>query len=231
MDKHRSFKDDLFTQMARISHALASPRRLELVDLLAQAERSVEDLASLTGMSIANTSQHLQQLRRAHLVSVRRQGQYSLYRLRGPEVFRIWQAIRNFGETELAEVDRLVHAFLTDRHDLEPIIASELLERIRNDEVTVLDVRPAAEYQAGHITGARSVPVSELEKRLKAISKRREVVAYCRGPFCVYADEAVNFLKQRGFRARRLDIGFPDWQAAGLPVSLIEPELQGRKGK
>jgi rhodanese-related sulfurtransferase/biotin operon repressor len=221
MNKHRSFKDDLFTELARVSQALASPRRLELVDLLAQAEHSVEDLASLTGMSVANTSQHLQQLRQAHLVSVRRQGLYSIYRLSGQPVFRIWQAIRDFGQTELAEVERLVQTFITDRHDLEPITTSELLNRIRNDEVTVLDVRPADEYQAGHIAGAHSVPISELEKRLKSIPKKREIVAYCRGPYCVYADEAVRLLKQRGFKARRLDVGFPDWRAAGLPISEV----------
>jgi rhodanese-related sulfurtransferase len=226
---NRQFKDELYQQMAIISQALASPRRLELVDLLAQAERSVEDLATLTGMSVANASQHLQQLRKGHIVLVRRQGLRAYYRLNGAGAFQIWQAIRNFGRAELAQVERLVQNFISDRKDLEPITAPELLKRIRSEEVTVLDVRPAEEYAAGHIRGARNVPVAELEKRLLALSKDREVVAYCRGPYCVYADEAVRILVRRGYTARRLEVGFPDWRAAGLPVSSEAEETPGKE--
>ncbi len=220
MDKgpDRQFKDQLFEQLARISKALASPRRLELIDLLAQGERTVEDLAELTGLSVANTSRHLQALRTALLVTARRQGPYAWYRLSNDGVFRVWQAVRDFGHGQFAEIDRLFRTYVTEREKFESVSADELLRRMRRDEVVVLDVRPAREYRAGHIAGARSLPLSELEKRLSGIPKRREVVAYCRGPFCVYADNAVATLRRRGFRARRLDVGFPDWQAAGLPV-------------
>lgn len=215
---HRQFKDALFEQLARVTKALSSPRRLELVDLLAQSERSVDELAELTGMSVANTSQHLQALRAALLVTVRREGPRAHYALADDTVFRTWQAIRDLGQRQFGEVDRLLKTFVKDREHLEGISADELLKRIRRDEVVVLDVRPAIEFRAGHIAGARSVPVRELRKRLAEVPKDREVIAYCRGPFCVYADEAVTILRKRGFRARRLDVGFPDWRSAGLPV-------------
>ncbi len=219
---HRQFKNDLFRELARVGKALGSPHRLELVDLLAQAERTVDDLAGLTGMSVANTSQHLQILRAALLVAVRRDGACSYYRLSGDRVFGVWQAIRDLGQAQFAEIDRLVAAFIADRAQFKSVDGKELLKRIREKDVIVLDVRPAAEFEAGHIAGARSVPVGELEKRLKEIPKRHEVVAYCRGPFCVYADEAVAQLRRRGYRARRLEIGFPDWRAAGLPVAKLK---------
>lgn len=215
---HRQFKDQLFEQLARAAKALSSPRRLELVDLLAQGERSVEDLASLTGMSVANTSQHLQALRTALLVRPRRERLRTFYALSDDSVFRAWQAIRELGQRQFAEVDRLLKAYVSERESLESIAADELLRRIRNEEVIVLDVRPEPEYRAGHILGARSVPVKELQRRLAEFPKRREIAAYCRGPFCVYADEAVSILKRKGYRARRLDTGFPDWKSAGLPV-------------
>ena len=215
---HRRFKDDLFQQLARVSKSLASPRRLELVDLLAQGERTVDELAKLSGMSVANTSLHLKALRNALLVSVRREGPFAHYRLAGEAVFRVWQAIRDLGQQQFSEIDRLLESFVKERHGLESIGAAELLERIRKHDVVVLDVRPAVEYRAGHILGARSIPVGELEKRLDQIPRSREIVAYCRGPFCVYADEAVVKLKRRGYRARRLDVGFPDWKTAGLPT-------------
>jgi len=219
-DAHRRFKNELFAQLARVSKALASPRRLELVDLLAQGERPVEELARLCGMSVANTSRHLQALRAALLVRVRRDRSYAHYRLSGDGVFRAWQAIRDLGHRQLAEVDRLLESHVRERRRIEAVGASELLRRIRRNDCVVLDVRPSREYQAGHILGARSVPVNELEKRLDRIPRGREIVAYCRGPFCVFADEAVAKLRRRGYRARRLDIGFPDWRAAGLPVAM-----------
>ena len=220
--RHRQFKNDLFRELARVGKALGNPHRLELVDLLAQAERTVDDLANLTGMSVANASQHLQVLRAALLVAVRRDGAFSYYRLSGDRVFNVWQAIRDLGQAQFAEIDRLVATFIADRAQFQSVDGKELLKRIREKDVIVLDVRPAAEFEAGHIAGARSVPVDELEKRLNEIPKRGEVVAYCRGPFCVYADEAVARLRRRGYRARRLEMGFPDWRAAGLPVAKLK---------
>ncbi|HEX5501188.1 MAG TPA: metalloregulator ArsR/SmtB family transcription factor, partial [Thermomicrobiales bacterium] len=219
---HRAFKDQLFAQFARVCKALANPHRLELVDLLAQGERSVEDLAGLTGLSVANASQHLQTLRRARLVETRRDGLYVYYRLAGDAVFRAWQAIRQVGEENLAEIDRVVRDFLEDRAALAPVGAAELLARLRDEGLVVLDVRPAEEYRAGHIAGARSLPVAELAARLREIPPDREVIAYCRGPYCVFADEAVALLRARGYRARRLAEGLPDWRAAGLPVETSE---------
>ena len=218
---HREFKDQLFQQLARISRALANPHRLELVDLLAQGERTVEDLSGQTGMSVANTSQHLKVLRAALLVSVRREKSFSFYRLSDDGVVRVWQSIRSLGQSQFAEIDRLMNAFASSRGGFEKIGSTALLERMRKDEVLVLDVRPAIEYRAGHIAGARSIPVDELKRRLRDIPKRREVVAYCRGPFCVFADEAVLMLRRNGYRARRLDVGFPDWKAAGLPTARL----------
>ena len=217
--EHREFKNQLYHQLARVSRALANPHRLELVDLLAQSERTVDDLARLSGMTAANTSQHLKALRAALLVTVRRQGSFSFYRLSNEGVVRVWQAIRRLGQSQFAEIDRLLEAFVSGRERFESVSSAQLLERIRRNEVLVLDVRPAVEYRAGHIAGARSLPVQELGRRLRGIPKRREIVAYCRGPFCVYADEAVLKLRRRGYRARRLDVGFPDWKAAGLPIA------------
>jgi rhodanese-related sulfurtransferase len=216
---HGEFKDELFHHLARIGKALANPHRLELLDLLAQSERSVDDLARLTGMSVANTSQHLKALRAALIVTVRREGGFSFYRLSSDAVLRVWLEIRALGRSQFAEIDRLLRVFAADRGKFESVTSAELLERLGRGDVLVLDVRPAAEYRAGHIAGARSIPVAELERRLRQLPKGREIVAYCRGEFCLYADEAVARLRQRGFRARRLDVGFPDWKAQGLPVA------------
>lgn len=216
---HRAFKNDVFRQLARVPKALSSPRRLELVDLLAQAERSVEELSELAEMSVANTSQHLQILRQALLVTVRRDGLKAYYSLANKAVFQAWQAMRDLGQRQFADLDRIVRTYLAGRETLESVGADELLRRIRTDEVIVLDVRPVAEYRSGHILGARSVPVRELQRRVAELPKKSEIVAYCRGPFCVYADEAVAVLRRRGFRARRLDTGFPDWKAAGFPTA------------
>ena len=215
---HRLFKDQLFEQFARIGKALANPHRLELVDLLAQGERTVEDLASEAGMSVANTSRHLQDLRAARLVEVRREGLYGYYRLADERVFGVWQAMRELGETRLAEIDRLVETYLTNRDALEPVCAEELLAKTRDGDVVVLDVRPEQEYKAGHIPGAHSVPLERLEAYLEEIPEDQEVVAYCRGPYCVFSDEAVELMRSRGYRARRLEEGLPEWRAAGRPV-------------
>ncbi len=220
MNDHRSFKNLLYEQFARVSKAVANPHRLELLDLLAQSERTVEELAREAGLSVANASQHLQALRRAQLVDVRREGPYAHYRLAGERVFRLWQAIRDLGEERLAEVDRLVGAFLGDRDSLDAVDAMTLHQMLSNDEVVVLDVRPVEEFEAGHIPGARSIPVSELERRLEELPPGREVIAYCRGPYCVFSDEAVTLLRTRGYQAKRLSIGLPDWRSAGLPVEV-----------
>lgn len=221
--EHREFKDRLYEQFARIGKALANPRRLELLDLLAQGERTVEDLAREAAMSVANTSRHLQELRAARLVEVRREGLYGYYRLADGGVFGVWRAIRGLGEARLAEIDRLVGTYLTDRESLEAVDAQELLAKMREGGVVVLDVRPEKEYRAGHIPGARSVPVNALEAALETLPKDKEIVAYCRGPYCVFSDEAVRLLEKSGYRASRLVEGFPEWRAAGMPVeSLVE---------
>jgi rhodanese-related sulfurtransferase len=215
---HREFKDRLFGQFARISKALASPRRLEIVDLLAQGERTVEEIAGEASMSVASASQHLQVLKAARMVRVRRDGLYMHYHLAGEDVFRTWQAVRALAESRLTEVGGVVEAYLDDRDALEAVDAAELMERLSDGSVVVLDVRPEVEYRAGHIPGALSVPVHTLEAALQTLPKDREIVAYCRGPYCVFSDEAVALLGSRGFRARRLRQGLPDWRAAGLPV-------------
>ncbi len=218
----RKFKDGIYEQFARIGKALSSGRRLELLELLAQGERSVEELAGETAMSVANCSQHLQILRAAQLVDVRRDGLYARYRLADEAVLRFWLALRELGENRLAEISRLVEAFLKDRQTLEAITIDELRQRIKSHGVMLLDVRPLEEFAAGHIPGARSIPTSQLEKRLRELPKRNEIIAYCRGPYCVFADEAVRLLRSRGYRAVRLDAGLPDWKAQGFPVEGCE---------
>jgi rhodanese-related sulfurtransferase len=215
---HREFKDRLFGQFAKIGKALSSPRRLEIVDLLAQGERTVEEIAGETAMSVASASQHLQILKAARMVEARREGLYAHYRLADEDVFRTWQAVRALAESRLSEVDGVVDAYLDDRDALEAVDAAELMERLNDGSVIVLDVRPEEEYRAGHIPGALSVPVDALEAALQTLPRDREIVAYCRGPYCVFSDEAVALLGSRGFRARRLRQGLPDWRAGGFPV-------------
>jgi rhodanese-related sulfurtransferase/predicted transcriptional regulator len=217
----REFKNELFEQFARVGKALASGRRLEIVELLAQRERTVEEVARLADLSVANASQHLKLLRSAGLVEARKGGLFVRYRLADERVFRLWQALRDLGENRIAEIDRVVHSFLTDRKSLKAISTEELKRRPKDRSVVVLDVRPPDEYRAGHIPGARSIPVSELEARLKELPKNQEIVAYCRGPYCVLADEAVALLRARGLKALRLEQGFPDWKAQGFPVEHV----------
>ena len=213
------FEASLYDQLARISKAIASPRRLELIDLLAQRERPVEELARLASMSVANTSRHLQALRAARLVLVRRAGLYAHYRLADEGVFRLWQAVRDLGEDRLASVRELVRSHRPDRRALAPVGVDELLERVRSGDAVLIDTRPEEEFEAGHIAGALSLPVEELEARLHVLPMDREVIAYCRGPYCAFADRAVDLLVAQGYRARRFALGFPDWRAAGLPVA------------
>ncbi len=211
-------KRDIFTNLARIGTALSSPTRIEFLELLAQAERNVEQLATLTGATVANTSQHLQKLRQAGLIVGRKEGLYVFYRLAGDEVVGLLSAIGRVGEAYVAEVERIVRLYLAQKDDLEPVPAKELLARVRKGLVTVLDVRPPEEYAAGHLPGAINIPIHELEKRLRELPKRQEVVAYCRGPYCLMSYDAVSLLRKKGIKARRLEAGLPEWRFAGLPV-------------
>jgi DNA-binding transcriptional ArsR family regulator/rhodanese-related sulfurtransferase len=222
--KHRIFKDRLYGQFARIGKALGNPHRLELLELLAQGERSVEDLARECGLPMANASQHLQVLREAGLVETRKQGLFVHYRLADASVFELCRALHSVAEKRLAELDRLVREHFGDRSAAEAVGMTELLARARKGDVVILDTRPAHEFAAGHIAGALSVPIGELQQRLKKLPKNKEYVAYCRGPYCIYADQAVELLRANGRRARRLLDGFPEWKASGLPVATAAPE-------
>jgi rhodanese-related sulfurtransferase len=219
---NRAFKDEIYGQFARVGSALSNPHRLELLDLLAQGERPVEDLAREANMSIANTSQHLQALRAARLVAADKRGLRVFYRLAGPDVFDLWRMLRSVGEQRLAEVDRLVDRYLGDRQEMDAIDQVELMRRIREGTVTVLDARPTVEYRQGHIAGAINVPVEDLLGRLDDVGGHGPVVAYCRGPYCVYADETVRLLREHGLPAIRLVDGYPEWAAAGLPTETGE---------
>lgn len=213
-----SFKKQLFEQFARVGKALASGHRLELLEFLAQGERTVEALAGVTGLSVANTSQHLQQLRQVGLVATRKQGLHVHYRLADADVSELLGVMQKIAEKQFAEVERIVRVYLTTKDGLDPISRDDLLKRTAEGEVTVLDVRPPEEYAAGHVPGALNIPIKELMAHLEALPHDQEVVAYCRGPYCVLAFEAVSQLRARGFRARRLEDGFPEWKTAGLPV-------------
>lgn len=215
---NKTFKSDLFEQFARVGKALSSGKRLQMLEYLAQGERSVDALARMTGLSVANTSQHLQQLRQAGLASARKEGLYVFYRLSGDSIVRLLAALRVVGQEHLAEVDKLVKLYFESKDSLEPVPAKELLQRAKTGVVTVLDVRPPEEYAAGHIRGAINVPLTELTKRLHEIPSDKEIVAYCRGPYCLLAFEAVAQLRKKGRKARRLEDGFPEWKSAGLPV-------------
>lgn len=216
----RAFKDQLYAQLARIGKAVSNPSRLELLELLAQSERTVESLAREIGLSIANASQHLQTLREAGLVESRKQGLFVHYRLADPSVIDLASALRVTAENRLAELGRIVAEHFGDRSDPEPVQMHELLERVRSGKVVILDARPSNEYASGHIAGALSMPLDELQASLKTLPKSKEYVAYCRGPYCVYADRAIELLRSSGRRARRLVAGFPEWKAAGLPVAI-----------
>lgn len=221
---HRHFKDRLYGQFARIGKALSSPQRLEILDLLAQSERTVDSLATDVGLSRANTSQHLQALRRSALVESRKDGLFVFYRLADPEVFELSRVLRTVAERRLAELDRLIAGYFDGRTDADAVPMAELVKRARSRQTVILDTRPAREYVAGHIPGALSVPVDDLQRRLRQLSKGNDYVAYCRGPYCVYADRAVELLRAHGRRARRLRDGFPEWRAAGFPVATgVEP--------
>ena len=214
----RAAKDVLFDAFAEVAKALASGRRAEIVDVLAQGERSVEELASEIDQSVANTSHHLRAMARAGVLRTRREGTRIIYMLASDRVEDLWAAMRGVAAEHVAGITELAEAYVGDRTGLEPVTRHELELRLNAGDVVVLDVRPLAEYQAGHIPHARSVPIAEL-RRLRSLSKDSEIVAYCRGPYCVYADDAVRQLRRRGYRARRLEDGFPEWKRACLPTA------------
>jgi rhodanese-related sulfurtransferase/DNA-binding transcriptional ArsR family regulator len=230
----RQFKDEVYEQIARISKAAAAPKRLELLDLLSQGPRTVEVLAGLAGITVGNTSQHLKILRAARLVDARKQGLYVQYRLADEEVARFFVALRTLARSRLAEVERVTRESFERRGALEAVAGDELVRRVRSGEVTVLDVRPVEEYEAGHIPGARSIPIAELAERLQEVPQDRDVVAYCRGPYCVMAVEAVELLRRRGFTAHRMENGVADWRARGwrvvaTPVRARAPRRSGAR--
>jgi rhodanese-related sulfurtransferase/DNA-binding HxlR family transcriptional regulator len=214
----QNLKQQIYSQVARVGKVVSHGHRLELLEYLAQGERTVEVLAKLTGLSVANASQHLRVMRQSGLVTPRKDGLYVYYSLADDEIVRLLTSMRKLAETHLADVDRLVRAYLTVKDDLEPIPRRELLARARKGIVTVLDVRPPEEYASGHVPGAVNVPLKELAKRLKDLPQGQEIVAYCRGPHCVLAFEAVAQLREKGFQARRMEDGFPEWREAGMPV-------------
>ncbi len=216
---HRRFRDSLYGQLARIGKAVAAPKRLELLELLCQGPRTVEALASQAAISTANASQHLQILRAARLIDAEKRGLHVEYRLADTKVSDFFHALRSLAESQLAEVQQVARSYLEERGALEPVDGEELLRRVRRGEVIVIDVRPAEEYHAGHIPGALSIPVTDLKARLKELPKNREIVAYCRGPYCVMAIEAVELLRKQGFRAQRMEQGVIEWRVRGWRIA------------
>lgn len=220
MHDHSAFKQQLYDQFARIGKAISSAKRLEIIELLSQGEKTVESIAQHAGLTTGNASAHLQVLRNARLVEARKDGKYVAYRLADEAVFRFFRAYQSLATQRLAELDQMIRLSFGSPDELEPVNALDLLARLRREDVIVLDVRPAGEHRAGHIPGAIPMPLEEVERRLNELPLDREVVAYCRGPYCVFSLEAVRLLRRRGYRARRLAIGLPDWRAAGFPVSV-----------
>ena len=213
-----NFKHDLFAQFARVGKALSNGNRLEILEYLAQGERSVDELSGIAGLTMGNTSQHLQHLRQAGFVTSRKEGLKVFYSISGDDVMDLLNALRSVAERHVADVERLVNSYLTVKDDLEPIPREELLKRARDGLVTVIDVRPPEEYAAGHVPGAVNIPLDKLKSRLKDLDTKQEIVAYCRGPHCVLAFDAVEQLRKKGIKARRMEDGYPEWKLAGLPI-------------
>lgn len=224
---HDALKDQLYGQFARIGSAISSPKRLEIIDLLSQGEKTVDSIARHARLTVGNASAHLKVLRTARLVDNRREGQHVFYRLADDTVFRFFREFQALARDRLVEVEQMARLYFENPDLLDPVTAGELLARLRDDDVIVLDVRPEEEYRAGHIPGAVAVPPDELEERLRGLPVEREIVAYCRGPYCFFSVEAVELLQQHGYRARRLAVGFPDWRTQGLPVAVATEDSPG----
>lgn len=220
MDK-RDFKNKVYGELAKVTKALANPHRMEIIDLLAQGPYSVETIASHTGTSIANASQHLQVLKNAKLVEVIRKGNFIHYHLTNEKVFAAWRALRELGMHSNAEVEKLMRDYRHTHHSLEPVNIEQLKTKLESENLILLDVRPGEEYERGHIHRALSIPIEQLANRLGELPKDQEIIAYCRGPLCVFADEAVALLQEKGYHANRMEEGFPDWAAMGLPIDKI----------
>jgi rhodanese-related sulfurtransferase/DNA-binding transcriptional ArsR family regulator len=213
-----NFKQDVYLQLARVAKAVGHANRLELLEFVAQGPRSVDELASMTKLSVANASKHLQELRQAGLVKARKEGVRVFYEVAGSDVVDLLGSLRVVAESRIAEVSQLLRTYITSRDDLEPVPAKELLQRAKQGLVTVLDVRPPEEYAAGHVPGAINVTLEALASHLRRLPKGREVIAYCRGPYCLLSVDAVAMLRDKGYKARRMEDGFPEWKAAGMPV-------------
>lgn len=214
----RVFKDKLYTQLANLTRSMANPHRLEIIELLAQGAFSVEQIATETHMSVANSSQHLQVLKAAHLVETQRQGNFIYYRLANDDVFKAWKALRTLGVERNANVEKVVRDYRKNTNGHEPMSTGDLIKKLKSGKITLVDVRPENEFNHGHIAKAKSVPINSLAKRLKELPRKSEIVVYCRGPFCVFADDAVAILTKAGYKAKRMDEGYPDWSVRGLPV-------------
>lgn len=214
----REFKNKVYEELAKITKALANPHRLEIIELLAQGDYSVEQIALQTDLSTANASQHLQVLKTAQLVDVTRNGTFINYRLANANVFKTWKALRELGVERIASIEKLVKDFRQSKAKFDSLTIDSLIKKLKTGKITILDVRPENEFNAGHIANAISIPIDQLQTRMKELPKRNEIIAYCRGPFCVYADEAVALLNNAGYKATRLEEGFPDWAVIGLPV-------------
>ena len=222
MTQEQSPKHQLYEQFAQVAKALSHPHKLELLELLAQGERNVEALAKVAGFSVANTSRHLQHLRRAGLIASHKEGLYVFYRLAGDDVIDLLRSLRRTGQRHISDVNDVILGYFNDRDNLEAVSRQELLRRSEDGLVTVLDVRPSEEYELGHIPGALNIPLDEIKQHLSTLPKDQEIIAYCRGEYCVLAFEAVAALRKNGFTARRLEEGYPEWRAAGLPIERTE---------
>lgn len=212
----REFKDNIYSEIASVSKALANPHRLEIVELLAQGPSSVEYVADQTNLSVASASHHLQTLKKARLVSTKKKGKYRFYSLSNQHVFEVWRVMRELAFSQNAEINKLISDYRKSQNNLEPITTEELKKRLKDGDALLIDVRPEQEYEAGHITASLSVPKDELNRRLKDLPKNKEIVAYCRGPICTLADEAVALLRQHGYKATKLDVGYPEWEMSKL---------------
>jgi rhodanese-related sulfurtransferase len=217
----REFKNRVYTILAQLVKAMANPHRLEILDLLGQSDRTVEEISNETDMSFANASQHLQILKASNLVEIKREGNFIRYRLANKNIYKMWYHLREIGFERLSEIEKLIKDFREKRNVLEAMSIDELEKKAKSRNVVIIDVRPEQEFRAGHIPNAISIPIDQLTKKIKSLSKSKEYIAYCRGPLCVFADEAVNLLTNKGFNAQRLNEGFPDWKLKGLPVEVM----------